>query len=137
MSSSSPQPQHDLALILARELASRLATAVFLVDPRGDLVYFNEAAEAVLGRPFVEGEVMAVESWSSGFQPVDDRGRPIPRQELPLGVAITERRPAHREMAIRGEDGVERLIAVTAFPLFTHADELVGGMAVFWEHATT
>jgi PAS domain-containing protein len=137
MSSKAPQPQRDLVLILARDLASRLATAVFLVDPRGDLVYFNEAAEAVLGRPFVEGEVMAAESWSSGFQPVDDRGRPIPLRELPLGVAITERRPAHREMAIRGEDGVERLIAVTAFPLFTHADELVGGMAVFWEHATT
>jgi PAS domain-containing protein len=137
MSANAPQPQHNLVLILARDLASRLATAVFLVDPQGDLVYFNEAAEVVLGRPFVEGEVMSAGSWSSGFQPVDERGRPIPLQELPLGVAIIERRPAHRELSIRGGDGIERLIAVTAFPLFTHADELVGGMAVFWEHAKT
>jgi PAS domain-containing protein len=135
--SSNPQPPRDLVLILARDLASRLATAVFLVDAQGDLVYFNEAAEVLLGRPFVEGEVMAARSWSSAFAPVDELGRPIPLQELPLGVTITERRPSHREMAIRGEDGIERPIAVTAFPLFTHADELVGGMAVFWEHATT
>jgi PAS domain-containing protein len=137
MSSTASQPQRDLVLILARDLASRLATAVFLVDPKGDLVYFNEAAEALLARPFVEGEVVAAASWSSGFQPVDERGQPIPLNELPLGIAILERRPTHREMAIRGGDGVERPIAVTAFPLFTHADELVGGMAVFWEHATT
>jgi PAS domain-containing protein len=137
VSSNQSGAQHNLVLILARDLASRLATAVFLVDPKGDLVYFNEAAEALLGRPFVEGETMAAEAWGTGFRPVDEHGDPIPVPELPLAVAISDRRPAHREMAIRGEDGVERPIAVTAVPLFTHADELVGGMAVFWEHAET
>jgi PAS domain-containing protein len=134
MSASPLQPERNLVLILARDLASRLATAVFLVDPKGDLVYFNEAAERVLGRPFVEGEMTPAASWSTGFHPVDEDGRPIPFPDLPLGVAISERRPAHREMSIRGEDGVEHPIAATAFPLFTHADELVGAMAVFWEH---
>ena len=125
--------QRNLVLILARDLASRLATAVFLVDAEGNLAYFNEAAELVLGRPFVEGESMPAEEWGSGFAPVDHEGRPIPRAELPLGVAITRRVPAHRSMRVRAADGVERAIEVTAFPLFTHADEFVGGMAVFWE----
>ena len=51
--------QRSLLLIMARDFASRLATAVFLVDPEGTLVYFNEAAERVLGQAFVGGPVRA------------------------------------------------------------------------------
>jgi hypothetical protein len=29
-------------------------------------------------------------------------------------------------------DGVERDVEVTAFPLFAHADEFVGIVAIFW-----
>jgi len=29
---------------------------------------------------------------------------------------------------------VSRAIEVTAFPLFAHADECVGAVAIFWEH---
>ena len=49
--------QRNLVLILARDFASRLATAVFLVDPDDNLIYYNEAAEQMLGIPFVEGRV--------------------------------------------------------------------------------
>ena len=47
--------QQNLILILARDFASRLATAVFLVDADGTVVYYNEAAERLLGTKFVEG----------------------------------------------------------------------------------
>jgi hypothetical protein len=40
----------SLPLILARELASNLATPMFLVDGCGMLVFFNEAAELVIGK---------------------------------------------------------------------------------------
>ncbi|MBW2374226.1 MAG: PAS domain-containing protein, partial [Deltaproteobacteria bacterium] len=40
----------DVELILLRQLASQLAMPIIVVDPRGDLLYFNEAAEAILGR---------------------------------------------------------------------------------------
>ena len=33
-------------------------------------------------------------------------------------------------MKVTGLDGVEREIAVTAFPLFAHADEFVGMVAI-------
>jgi hypothetical protein len=39
------RPQKHLALILARELASQLATATFIADATGGLVFFNEPAE--------------------------------------------------------------------------------------------
>ena len=49
-----PQQTRSLVLILAKDLASRLATPVFVVDHEGSLLYFNEAAEPVLGVPYAE-----------------------------------------------------------------------------------
>ena len=37
-----------------------------------------------------------------------------------------------RPSRITSVDGVERDVAVTAFPLFAHADEFVGIVAIFW-----
>lgn len=125
--------QRNLVLILARDFASRLATAVFLVDAAGDLIYFNEAAERVLGQPFQEGSEMVLETWSSAFDPVDEHGQPLPMKELPLGMALTRRTPAHRALQIASADGLTRRIEVTAFPLFAHSDEFVGAIAIFWE----
>ena len=44
----------SLPLILARELAANLATPMFLIDAGGMLVYFNEAAELLLGKSYAE-----------------------------------------------------------------------------------
>lgn len=128
-----PAVQHHLVLILARDFASRLATAVFLVDVNGSLIYFNEAAERVLGRRFLEGTGMSADVWSTMFAPSDDDGKAIHLEELPLGIAIKERRPDHAILWIHGLDGIERRIEVTAFPLFAHEDEFVGAIAIFWE----
>jgi PAS domain-containing protein len=129
----STAPQRNLVLILARDFASRLATAVFLVDAQGALIYYNESAERVLGRPFVEGQSMDAAEWSTAFEPIDEDGNPIALEGMPLGVAISRREPAHRSFWIEGADGVRRRIEVTAFPLFAHADDMVGAVAIFWE----
>ncbi len=126
-------PQHNLVLILARDFASRLATAVFLVDPEGTLIYYNEAAEQILGEPFTEGRGMPVGEWATAFSPTDEDGALLPLQGLPLGIALTDRVPAHATFQIAAHDGVARGIEVTAFPLFAHADEFVGAVAIFWE----
>ena len=78
-------------MIMARDFASRLATAVFLVDPDGTLVYFNEAAERVLGQEFIEGRSVPAREWSTTFSPEDEHGEPVPLASLPLGIALTER----------------------------------------------
>src|SRR5712692_10134047 len=62
----------SLPLILARELASNLATPMFLIDAKGTLVFFNEAAELLIGRTFAElGEISALE-----FGATPPRGSP-------------------------------------------------------------
>jgi PAS domain-containing protein len=125
--------QHHLVLILARDFASRLATPVFLVDAEGSVIYFNEGAERVLGRRFMEGSGMDANEWSTVFSPTDVDGNPVELTDLPLGVAIIERHPDHRMLRIKSVDGTQRRIEVTAFPLFAHKDECLGAIAVFWE----
>jgi PAS domain-containing protein len=129
---STPE-QRSLLLILARDFASRLATAVFLVDPEGTLIYFNEAAERILGQPFEEGREVPASEWATSFEPLGDDGEPLALQDLPLGITLLRRIPAHLGFRIIGADGVERRLEVTAFPLFAHADAFVGAVAIFWE----
>ena len=125
--------QRNLILILARDLASRLSTPVFVVDHEGTLVYFNEAAEPVLGRTYAESGELRAGEWATEWSPTDDDGRPIPLEDLPLGVAFREGRASHRPFRIVGADNVARAIEVTAFPLLIREDEIVGAIAVFWE----
>jgi PAS domain-containing protein len=125
--------QKELILILARDLTSRLATAAFVVDADGTLAYFNEAAEPVLGASYAETGELAAGSWASEWDPRNLDGTPVPLQELPLGIAFSEGRPAHMPLCIRGGDGIERNIEVTAFPLCARADEILGAIAIFWE----
>jgi hypothetical protein len=125
--------QRDLILILARDLTSRLATPAFVVDDQGTLAYFNEAAEPVLGVSYAESGELRAGEWATGWNPTDPEGRLIPLEELPLGIAFREGRPAHLPMHITGGDGVGRDIEVTAFPLQTRPDVTVGAIAIFWE----
>ena len=126
-----PRQKH-LVLILAREFASNLATPTLIADERGWLVYYNEAAEAVFGRTFSEAGEMPLEEWTARFAPRTLDSEPLPLERRPAGIALRERRAAHERFRITSIDGVDREVAVTAFPLFAHADELVGIVTIFW-----
>jgi PAS domain-containing protein len=119
-------------LILIRHLASRLAVPVFVVDRAGDLVFFNEPAEAVLGRRFDEIRSMPFDDWTTAFLPTDGGDR-LAVDQLPLVVALRQGVPAHRTFAIQAGDGAKRTIEATAFPLVATGGELVGAVAMFWE----
>lgn len=124
--------QQPIELILVRHLASRLAVPVFVVNQAGDLVYFNEPAERVLGRRFDEIRAMPFDEWTTAFLPSAE-GRELAVDELPLVVALRRRVPAHARFEIVGGDGVTRAIEVTAFPLVSPPDQQVGAVAMFWE----
>lgn len=126
--------QRNLVLILARDLADKLASAAFIVDQEGTLIYFNERCGEILGMPYAEAGTMPMDRWSRNFDPTDLDGHPLAPEELPLVRALTHKKPAHRTLRIRGADGKTRDIAITALPLFAHADECVGAVALFWEH---
>jgi PAS domain-containing protein len=127
------RPQKHLALILARELASQLATATFISDASGELVFYNEPAEEILGRTFAEAGPMPAEAWGELFKLEDLDGTPLSMERMPAAVALMERRPAHGKLSMTGLDGQRRLLSVTAVPLFASPTELVGMVAVFWQ----
>ena len=124
--------QKHLVLILAREFASNLATPTLIADADGTLVFYNEAAEEVVGRSFAEAGEMPVDDWTATFEPRTPDAEPIPPQRRPIRIALDERRPAHETFRITSTDGVDRDVAVTAFPLFAHGEEFVGIVAIFW-----
>jgi PAS domain-containing protein len=125
--------QKHLALIIARELASQIATATFISDAEGNLVFYNEAAETVLGRTFAEAGTMPAEGWASEFLLEDIDGTPMPLERMPAGIALLEQRPAHAKLWMTGLDGERKLLSVTAVPLFASATEFVGMIALFWQ----
>ena len=124
--------QKHLVLILAREFASNLATPTLIADAAGTLVFYNEAAEEVVGRSFAEAGEMPVDDWTASFEPRTADAEPLPPERRPVRIALDERRPAHQTFRITGTDGIERDVGVTAFPLFAQADEFVGIVAIFW-----
>jgi len=125
--------QKHLVLILAREFASNLATQTLITDERGYLVYYNEAAEQLIGRAFSEVGEMPIDEWSAQFSPRSvETDEPVPMERRPTGIALNKRRAAHERIRITSVDGVDREDAVTAFPLFAHTDDLVGTVTIFW-----
>ena len=77
---------HPIQIILTRQLAGYLSVPLFLVDPSGTLLFYNEPAEGILGRRFEETGAMSAEEWSSAFTPLDEGGQPIPPEQLPLRI---------------------------------------------------
>ena len=116
-----------------RELAGHLATPIFVVDPDGDLLFYNEPAETLLGSRFDETGKMLFAEWATVFTPTDEDEHPIPPDELPLAIAAQQRRPAQGSMWIRGLDGRRRHLIVTAIPLQGQWGEHLGAAAIFWE----
>ena len=125
--------QQPLPLIMMRELADNVATPLFLVDRNGVLVYYNEAAEVLLGLRFVDAGSLTAEQWSARWAAEDVNGHPLPADARPLAVAMRDRKPSHRGMKLLTGNGESRTIEVTAFPLLASANDVVGGVAIFWD----
>jgi PAS domain S-box-containing protein len=126
--------QKSLVLILAREFASQLAMPMFIVDAQGDLVFWNEPAERILGQTFAEAGEMSRDELAETFPIQNLEGELLDVEDRQVGIALFQRRPTHAQNRIRGLDGVWRTVAVTAIPLLTGGDELGGVVAIFWEH---
>ncbi len=127
-------PQQPIELILTRQWASYLAVPVWLVGDNGDLLYYNEPAEALVGRRYDESGEMPLAELPEIFAILSDEDeRPLPPEEQPLAIALWEHRPAHRRVRFRGLDGVWRRVDATAFPLEGQGGRRLGAVALFWE----
>jgi PAS domain-containing protein len=125
--------QQEVEVILMKSLASYLAVPIFLVDQDGELLYFNEAAEAILGRRFKEVASSPIMELYSAIQPRNEEGVPIEPEDHPLWSARLRLEPAHGRLLIQGYDAVQRRIEVSAIPLVGQSDRMLGAVGFFWE----
>ena len=123
----------SIQVILARQLASGVATPILLVDAEGALIYYNEPAEAIFNQRFDETGEMPADEWTTRIAAVDDDRQPIPPDERPMLSALAKRQPLSRTMWTRVSGGEWRHLHVTAFPLIGERSTLLGAMSIFWE----
>ncbi len=124
---------NQIEIILSRQLADCLSIPVFLTDPVGNLLFYNEPAEALLGKRYEETGKMSVEDWSTLFNPMDKDGNPISPEELPLVKTLTHHYPSHGEFWIKSLKGEINKISVTSYPVIGRPDRFLGAVAIFWK----
>lgn len=124
-------PQKPLELILARNLLTSISTPAFLVDGSGTLVFYNEAAAALLGRSFEDAGQMTAAEWIEAFGPLTNEDEPIELDEISLTHAIQAGHPAHGSFCIRTAQDKE-VVEASAFPLVASDEDASGAMIMFW-----
>ena len=129
---SSPRSQKPLELILARNLLTSISTPAFLLDADAAVVFYNEAAAAVLGRSFEEAGRMSAEQWTETFGPFDKDGAPLDVDGMATTEAIRAGRPAHGSFTIRAANGERISIEASAFPIVASEHGSSGAMILFW-----
>jgi PAS domain-containing protein len=125
--------QRPLELILARNLLTAISTPAFLVDETAQLLFYNEAAGALLGTSFEEVGRVSAEEWTARFGPFEPDGRPAPVEELELTKALRDGRPAHAKLEIRTADGDVHAIEASALPIQgSRHNGQSGAIVIFW-----
>lgn len=119
-----------LLLIQARNLISNLALPALLIGRDGGLLFFNEAAAAVLGRAFEEVGRLSRDEWAHDIGPFDGEGRPLAADHLPIAQAVVRGQPAQGRFCVRLKEGMHD-VEVSALPL-VEPRQYEGALIVFW-----
>lgn len=122
-----------IELILLRQFIGRLPLPASLVDASGNLVYFNPPTERLLGYEHSAMGEFPMARLQELIDPRNPDRSPMEVEQMPLAVALHDRRPQQARMIIHGADGVPHPIVTTAIPLDGQGGALLGAMSVFWE----
>ena len=123
---------YEIEIILNRQLADCLAIPVFITDTVGNLLFYNEPAEDILGRRYEDTGEMPVEVWGTIFNTREEDGTPIPPEDLPLVKTLKNCFPYHRTFWIESLKGKAEKISLTSYPIIGRAGKFLGAVAIFW-----
>lgn len=122
-----------IELILARNLIANLARPGVLIDADGFLIFFNNAAGALIGQSFEEIGQVQFDEWVKTFEPVGPGGEALPTEDdLPLRTEVREGHAAQGRFGFRMPHGDHVLMEVTAMPLVGQ-DGYHGALVLFDE----
>ncbi len=125
--------QQPIEMILLYLWASYIAIPMWVVDGEGNLVYYNEPAEALLGARFDETGEINASKMAEMFVTTDLDGNPLPTHDNPLVIALAKHIPVHTELRFQAFDGSWKHIGVTALPIEGQGGRHLGALAAFWE----
>lgn len=125
--------QHPIELILLQQWASMMTVPIWLTDQMGNLIYFNESTEKLIGLRFDEAGELPASTLTERFSLCDVDGSPIPEQERPLMVALEKQQPAQRSVSIVDATGQQKIVADMAIPVVGEGDRPLGAMVILWE----
>jgi PAS domain-containing protein len=122
----------SLALIRAKHLAESVTTPMLLTDREGTLIFYNEAAEVLLGYSFSDLGALPAKEWQEQFNVRGRDGTPFPLEAMPGWLEVQGERPGTGHVLLTRVDGVDLFLAVCAFPLFTAQRQFDGALVLFW-----
>ncbi|MDP1727657.1 MAG: PAS domain-containing protein [Bacteroidota bacterium] len=123
----------QIEIILSRQMADCLSIPVFIVDTKGNLLFYNEPAEELLGLRFEETGFMPVEEWSVIFKPQNEKGELLPHVSLPLVQTLIHKIPSHGQFWVNNLKGEMHKISVTSYPIIGRPKRFIGAVALFWK----
>jgi PAS domain-containing protein len=123
---------YAIEIILNRQIADCLGIPVFITDTVGNLLFYNESAEEILGKRYEDTGEMSVTEWGTAFHNKDDFGNPLPADELPLVKTLKNQLPYHKTFWIESLQGKAERISVTSYPVISRSGKFLGAVAIFW-----
>ena len=123
---------YPIEIILNRQLADCLAIPVFITDTVGNLLFYNEPAEEILGKRYQDTGEMKVEEWSTIFLSKDESGKLLEPEDLPLVRTLLNQLPYFKTFWIESLKGKSEKISVSSYPIIGRAGIFVGAVAIFW-----
>ncbi|HEY3385116.1 MAG TPA: PAS domain-containing protein [Saprospiraceae bacterium] len=126
---------YPIEIILNRQLAECLAIPVFITDTVGNLLFYNEPAEDILGKRYEDTGEMPVEVWGTIFKSKDESGKLLDPEELPLVKTLLNQLPYFKSFWIESLQGTTIKISVSSYPIIGRAGIFHGAVAIFWRQA--
>lgn len=125
--------QHPVEIILLQQWASMMTVPIWITDQMGNLIYFNESTEKLIGLRFDEAGELPASILAERFNLCELDGHSIPEQERPLMVALEKQQPAQRTVRITDATGQQKIVADMAIPVVGEGDRPLGAMVILWE----
>lgn len=108
-----------------QQLVDGLPVPIYTCDAEGRILIFNKAAVKLWGREPEIGKDLWCGSWKI-YRP---DGSPLPLDECPMAVALTEGRPVlGEEILVERPNGERIYVAPHPYPIFSESGKLAGAV---------
>jgi PAS domain S-box-containing protein len=120
-------PGHVGGGVAELEWLTQIPCAAYTTDAQGFIRCYNEAAAILWGRRPEIGK----DRWVGAFRMYTERGEPLPPEENPLSMVLTERRPiTGREIVLERPDGTRRLVVFHPKLIFDETGSMTGAVNI-------